>query len=107
MGHMPTATKSAQPQTFELAKEVVETPSKPKDQLELDLEVVPRSDLQFAPAEQEGKYTAVARQILTKNPDIAQRMMEQLMAQPGKPLRPEEFQTVAKPIEVQSQAELA
>ena len=33
---------------------------------------------------------------MTGNPDIAQRMMEHLKTQPGRPLRLEEFQTVNK-----------
>ena len=42
---------------------------------------------------------------MTKNHDIAQRMMEHLKTQPGRPLQSEEFQTTIKLIEDQPQAE--
>ena len=49
--------------------------------------------------------TGAARQILTKNPDIAQWMMEHLRTHPGKVFLSEEFQTTAKPIEDQPRME--
>ena len=49
------------------------------------------------------EMTAVARRILLENLNIAQRMLEHWISQLGLPLRPEEFQMLAKPIEGESQ----
>ena len=48
---------------------------------------------------------ATARRILSENLDIAQRMLEHLKSQFGKPLQPEKFPIAAKPIEDQPRAE--
>ena len=104
MGHIPTSTKLAQ--TSKPTKDVVKTSNKPthelKTQLECDLVIIARLDPQTTPTDQEYEYAVVARRILTKNPNIAQQMIEQLKAHPGKLLQSEEFQTVTKPIETPS-----
>ena len=95
-----TSTKpSSQPQTSELAKEALEeekeSASKPKSQPEPD------------PTLEEGKspqplvlndMATASRRVLSKNPDIAQWMMEHLKSQLERPLQLEEFQATAKPI---------
>ena len=47
---------------------------------------------------------AAAKQIMTKNPDIAQRMMEHLKTQFRRPLQLEKFQIATKPVEHQPRA---
>ena len=110
MGQTPNPTKPAQSQASELAKEVVETPGEPahesETQLEQNLVLVVDIDPQPTPSEQEDEYAGLVRRILTENPDIAQPMMEQLIAQPSKPLQSEEFQMVSKPVEIPSQAKV-
>ena len=79
-GGSPTPTKPAQPQTLELAQEVEEMPQKPicesKDEPECDLVIVLVLNQQPAAIKQEGEYAMVARQILHKDTNIAQHMME-------------------------------
>ena len=108
MEKTPTPTKPRQPQAFESAREA------PKEQEELACE--PKSQLgpNLTSEERESpqpssknldNMAATTRPIMTENPDIAQRIMEHLKTQPGRPLRPEEFQTVTKSVEDQLRAE--
>ena len=75
VGQTPTSTKSVQPQASEPAKEVVKVPDEPTCKSESQLESVPtlvvNKDLQPTPTEEEDDIAAVARMILTENPNIA------------------------------------
>ena len=110
VGQMPTPTKPMKSQAFKLAEEIVELPDKParepKAQPEQDPILMAGTDPQSTPTKEEDKIAAVASQILTENPDIAQHMMEKLKAHPGKSLRLEEFQKITRPIETPLQAKV-
>ena len=97
VGQTPTFTKPTQSQASETTKEATEVEDKPackpESQLEPDLTLEESESPQPLVLD---NMVVVARRVLSKNPDIAQRMMELLKSQPGRPLRPEEFQAATK-----------
>ena len=104
VGQTSTSTKL----TSEPTKDAVEDEDKPARKPESQLEPDPTHEECGSPQPTIlNDMVVAARRILSENLDIAQWMLEHLKLQPGKPLRPEEFQTMAKPIEDQPWGEEA
>ena len=103
VGQIPTPTKPTQLQVSELAKETTEVQDepacKPESQWGSDLTLGVSEDPQSTSVDEENDIVVVARRILTKNLNITQQMIEKLKANPGKFLRPEQFQMGTKLVE--------
>ena len=98
VGQTPTPTKPTQ--TSELTQEAAEEDDKPACESEPE----PESTQKASGSPQTtalDEMTATAKRILSENPDIAQWILDHWKVQPEVPLRPEEFQTLAKSVEGQ------
>ena len=95
MGQTPTPMKLAS----ELTREAGEDEEKQACKLESQLELDPTLEKSGRQTTALNDMAIAARRILSENPNIVQRMLEHSKSQLEKPLRLEEFQIVAKPIE--------
>ena len=80
----------------------------PKRQPKCQPKLLSQLDLQHVLMEPASEYAEIAREIPAKNPDIAQQMMEHLMARLGEPIRLGTFQqkvTQADEVQVRPEVE--